>query len=121
MFLISPQSTNYLTLSRSSSPTACQKKAGNPSRSTTPTSPMFAKLFSARLADYARAEGGDWSQRSSVALEEAPVGSQQSFQGYQRLPVSPCTSPAIRQSVSSVSQTERKYFDLKTEKLTQSG
>ena len=94
-----------MTLSRSSSPTASQKKAGNQSRSTTPTSPMFAKLFSARLADYARAEGGDWSQRSSLALDEAAAGSQQSFQSYQRLPVSPCTSPAIRQSVSSDSQT----------------
>ena len=56
---------------------------------------MFAKLFSARLADYARAEGGDWSQRSSLALEES-----------QRLSVSPCTSPAIRQPVRQSANTE---------------
>ena len=56
---------------------------------------MFAKLFSARLADYARAEGGDWSQRSSLALEESQPSSQS-----QRLSVSPCSSPAIRQTVS---------------------
>ena len=55
---------------------------------------MFAKLFSARLADYARAEGGDWSQRSSLALEESQHSSHS-----QRLSVSPCTSPAIRQPV----------------------
>ena len=98
-----PQSTNYLTLSRSSSPTAPQKKAGPTSRSTTPTSPMFAKLFSARLADYARAEGGEWSQRSSVVALDEPQ---------QRLPVSsPCSSPAIRQRVSSDCQRENiSYF-----------
>ena len=77
-----------------------QKKPGNPSRSTTPTSPMFAQLFSARLADYARAEGGggEWSQRSSlVALEETQL----------RRPVSsPCSSPAIRQRVSSDCQRD---------------
>ena len=61
---------------------------------------MFAKLFSARLADYARAEGGEWSQRSSVVALDEPQ---------QRLPVSsPCSSPAIRQRVSS--DCQRKYF-----------
>ena len=63
---------------------------------------MFVKLFNARLTDYAgrdRTEEGS-SQRSSMTQEEGS-GSSPSYHF-----LSPCSSPAIRQteSVSSLSR-----------------
>ena len=69
---------------------------------------MFVKLFNARLTDYAgrdRTEEGS-SQRSSVTQEE--TGGSGSSPSYHFL--SPCSSPAIRQT-ESVSSLRRDLIN----------
>ena len=77
-----------MSLSRSSSPTPSHKKVHQATRSTTPTSPMYVKRFTGRKEK----ETGESSQRSSMTQEDSL--------SYQLLSahISPCSSPAIRQS-----------------------
>ena len=88
----------YLSTSRSSSPTSSQQGQRSSlkrhsSRATTPTSPMFAKLFSARQSAYSSRESV--CQRNSYQEDKCD----QSDSPHLQPPsphVSPCTTPAIR-------------------------
>jgi hypothetical protein len=87
--------------SRSGSPTFSCRSSARQSRATTPTSPMFAKLFNAKLNDYnnSREAINSLSKTNSHTDEEysRPCSPDPSLRQNLLSPhVSPCQSPAIR-------------------------
>ncbi|XP_023323074.1 uncharacterized protein LOC111697338 [Eurytemora carolleeae] len=85
--------------SRIPSPTFSHKGSLKLSRPSTPTSPMFAKLFSNRYMDYQK-EGAEHSTSPSSLLDErfSSRPSSRSSMNHHLSPfISPCHSPAIRE------------------------
>ena len=90
--------SNYLGPyeSRSASPTFSHKSSLKHSRATTPTSPMFVKLFTAKLNDYNHPkDAADCQSRGSSVQDESRPSSPSCH--HLSPHISPCSSPAIRE------------------------
>ena len=83
--------------SRAASPTLSCKSSKMHSRANTPTSPMFVKLFTAKLSDYNHTK--DTTDSGSKASSTMDESSRPNSPNYHLLSphTSPCSSPAIRE------------------------